>query len=64
MECPITDDNYDTMDRKTVRSICESVGERLRQSLRPDVSMPSRQLQILLEELHRRDGEQRRGASN
>jgi hypothetical protein len=64
MNGPITDDNCDTMDRKTIRSICDSVGERLRQSLRPDTSQPSRQLQQLLEEMRRRDRENRRWASN
>jgi hypothetical protein len=63
MNGPITD-NYETIDRKTIRSICDSVGERLRQSLRPDMSQPSRQLQQLLHELRRRDGEDRTGASN
>jgi hypothetical protein len=64
MNGPITDDNCDTMDRKTIRSICDSVGERLRQSLRPDTSQPSRHLQQLLEEMRRRDRENRRWASN
>jgi hypothetical protein len=63
MNCPITDD-CETIDRKTIRSICDSVGERLRQSLRPDMSRPSRQLQHLLDELRRRDREERPGASN
>jgi hypothetical protein len=64
MNVQITDDNCDTMDRKTIRSICDSVGERLRQSLRPDTSQPSRQLQQLLEEMRRRDRKNRRGVSN
>jgi hypothetical protein len=62
MNGPITEDNCDTIDRKTSRSICDSVGERLRQSLRPDTSRPSRELQQLLDELRRRDREDRRWA--
>jgi hypothetical protein len=56
-------DNGETIDRKTIRSICDSVGERLRQSLRPELSRPSHQIQQLLDELRRRDGEDRRKAS-
>jgi hypothetical protein len=63
MNGPITD-NRETIDRKTIRSICNSVGERLQQSLRPEMSRPSRQLQQLLDELRRRDREDRPGASN
>jgi hypothetical protein len=55
MTGPITEDNCDTIDRKTIRSICDSVGERLRQSFGPDTSRPSRELQQLLDELRRRD---------
>jgi hypothetical protein len=58
MNDPITDD-CDIIDRKTIRSICDSVGERLRQSLPPEASRPSRELQHLLDELRRRDGEAR-----
>jgi hypothetical protein len=63
MNGPVTD-NSETIDCKTIRSICNSVGERLQQSLRPDRSQPSRQLQQLLDELRRRDREDRPGASN
>jgi hypothetical protein len=45
----------DQIDRKTSRSICDAVGERLQQSMRPDYS-PSPRLQQLLDELRRRDG--------
>jgi hypothetical protein len=53
-------DNSETIDHKTSRSICEAVGERLQQSLRPDASRLSPRLQHLMDELRRRDGEERR----
>jgi hypothetical protein len=35
-------DNSERIDRKTSRSICDAVGERLRQNLRPEKSeLPS-----------------------
>lgn len=46
---------YEEIDRKTSRSICEAVGERLRQSLRPEVVRPSPRLERLIEELRRRE---------
>jgi hypothetical protein len=49
------------MDRKTCRSICDAVGERLQRDLRPDSSAPlSPYLQHLMEELRRRDVEESR----
>ena len=59
MNDPINE-GCDTIDRKTIRSICDSVGERLRQSLAPEASRPSPQLEQLLDELRRRDGHSRR----
>ena len=52
-------DNSETIDHKTSRSICDAVGERLQQSLRPDDSRLSPRLQHLMDELRRRDGEER-----
>jgi hypothetical protein len=49
----------ETIDRATSRSICDAVGERLQQSLRPDTSRLSSHLQHLLDELQRRDDEGR-----
>jgi hypothetical protein len=44
-----------TIDRMTSASICNAIGERLRQSLRPEASdLPSR-LQLLLDEMQRQD---------
>jgi hypothetical protein len=45
------------IDRSTSRSICDAVGERLQQDLRPETSPLPPHLQRLLEELHRRDDE-------
>jgi hypothetical protein len=49
------------IDRKTSRSICEAVGERLQRDLRPDFLPLSPNLQHLMDELRRRDdaGQQR-----
>jgi len=45
------------IDDRTCRSICDAVGERLQQSLRPDSSRPSSRLQHLMDELRKRDHE-------
>ena len=50
-------DSGELIDRKTSRSICDAVGERLQQSLRPDASSPSPHLQRLMDEFRRRDSE-------
>ena len=44
------------IDRRTSRSICDAVGERLQQSLRPESRLPTH-LEQLLNELARRDRE-------
>ena len=43
------------IDRKTSRSICNAVGERLQQSLEPEPSPLSDHLQFLMDELRKRD---------
>ena len=48
------------IDWRTSRAICDGVGERLRQSLRPEPRLTSH-LQHLLDELKKRD---RDGSSN
>jgi hypothetical protein len=48
------DNNDEQMDHKTLRAICDAVGERLQQSIRPEHA-PSDRLQHLLSELRRRD---------
>lgn len=50
--------NSDTesIDHKTSRSICDAVGERLQQAMRPERGLPQPLLQ-LVEQLRRRDAE-------
>ena len=59
----ITDDS-EPIDRKTLRSICDAVGERLQQSLRPEPSRLSSHLEHLMDELRKRDSEDRFRSSN
>jgi len=47
----------DGIDRKTSRSICDAVGQRLEQSLRPQFMPPSPELDSLVEEFRRRERE-------
>jgi hypothetical protein len=42
------------IDRRTSRSICDAVGERLQQRMRPDPRLPTH-LEQLLNELKKRD---------
>jgi hypothetical protein len=50
-------ESSEMIDRATSRSICDAVGERLQQSLRPEALQPSSHLQHLIDELRRRDHE-------
>ncbi len=59
-----TNDDSERIDRKTSRSICEAVAERLQQSLRPEPSRLSSHLEHLMDELRRRDEVNRRLMSN
>jgi hypothetical protein len=43
------------IDRKTSRSICDAVGERLRRDLRPESFMASSRLELLLDAIRRQD---------
>jgi hypothetical protein len=43
------------IDYRTSRLICDAVGERLQQNLRPDLSRLSPQLQHLLDKLRTQD---------
>jgi hypothetical protein len=54
-----TADNNEQIDHNTSRTICDAIGERLQQSLRPDTSRLSSHLQHLMDELRRRDSEDR-----
>ena len=49
------DTDNEQMDYKTSRSICDAVGERLQQSLRPERSDLSPRLRELMNELRQRD---------
>jgi hypothetical protein len=49
------DEISETIDRATSRSICDAVGERLQQSLRPEALQPSSYLEHLIDEMRRRD---------
>jgi hypothetical protein len=57
-------DNSEPIDRKTSRSICDAVGERLQQNLRPESLQFSSHLQHLLDELRKRDNDGRPMSSN
>jgi hypothetical protein len=52
-------ENSEQIDRKISRSICDAVGEQLQRSLRPESSRLSSHLQHLMEELRKRDDENR-----
>jgi hypothetical protein len=54
---------YEQIDHRTSRSICDAVGERLQQNIRPDHS-PSFHLQHLMDELRKRDSEAGPKSSN
>ena len=54
MKSPHTDD-VEPLDHKSSRSICDAVGERLQQTLRPEVTEMSSYLQRLVDELRKRD---------
>ncbi|MBR0870935.1 hypothetical protein JQ633_11245 [Bradyrhizobium tropiciagri] len=47
----------DQIDHKTCRYICDAVGERLQQNMRPEPALSSR-LQHLMDELRRRENDQ------
>jgi hypothetical protein len=48
------DNGDELIDHKTSRSICDAIGERLQQSMRPEPTLPDR-LQHLLNELRRHE---------
>ena len=48
------ENDCEPIDHKTSRTICEAVGERLQQSMRPEGKLSDR-LRRLLDELRRRD---------
>ena len=48
-------DDSEEIDRKTSRSICNAVGERLQQNFRPETSHLSSHLEHLMDELRKSD---------
>ncbi|MEK9280085.1 MULTISPECIES: hypothetical protein [unclassified Bradyrhizobium] len=52
----VSANNSEQIDRRTSRAICDAVGERLRQNLRPEPRLTSH-LEHLLDELKKRDRE-------
>ena len=55
MDARINSD-IEQIDHKTCLSICDAIGERLQQSLRPDTDLSPR-LRELVDQLRRRDNE-------
>ena len=47
---------YEQIDRKTLRAVCDGVGERLQQYMRPEATLPTH-LEQLMEELRQREKE-------
>jgi hypothetical protein len=48
---------HEEIDRKTSRSICDAVGQRLQQNLSPQIMPPAPELDRLIEEMRRRERE-------
>ena len=48
--------DFEQINHRTSRSICEAVGERLQQNMRPEAEL-SPHLQRLVDELRRRDND-------
>jgi hypothetical protein len=55
MDTRINND-FEQIDHKTCVSICDAIGERLQQNLRPEAELSPR-LRELIDELRRRDDE-------
>ena len=55
MDAEINSD-FEQIDHRTCQSICDAVGERLQQSIRPETELSSR-LRELMDELRRRDND-------
>ena len=55
MDAQINSD-FEQLDHRTCQSICDAVGERLQQRIRPETELSPR-LRALMDELRRRDNE-------
>ena len=51
------ENGFEPLDHRTCQSICDAIGERLRESLRQDNAALSNRLRQLLEELRERDAD-------
>ncbi|MET4070928.1 hypothetical protein ABID58_005738 [Bradyrhizobium sp. S3.2.6] len=56
MASPSANDS-EQIDRRTSRAICDAVGERLQQSIRPEPRLPTH-LEQLMDELRKRERDQ------
>lgn len=59
-----TTDSSEQIDHRTSRSICDAVGEKLQNSLRPESAHLTPRLQHLLDELRKQDHERHNGPSH
>jgi hypothetical protein len=57
MKSPHTNNDVESLDHKSSRAVCDAVGERLQQMLRPEPAGPSSHLQHLVDELRRREAD-------
>jgi hypothetical protein len=57
-------DSSEQIDRRTCRSICDAVGERLQKNLGPGSSRLPSHLEHLMDELHKRDSKSPAKPSN
>ena len=57
-------DSSEQIDRRTCRSICDAVGERLQKDLRPGSQRMPSHLEHLMDELRKRDSESPPKSSN
>jgi hypothetical protein len=55
MKSPHAHDDIAPLDHRSSRAICDAVGERLAQMLRPESTNTSSHLRDLVDELQRRD---------
>ena len=55
MKSPHTDEDIESLDHRSSRAICDAVGERLQQVLRPVSAGTSSHIDHLIDELRRRD---------
>ena len=53
---PEINSDFEQLDHRTCQSICDAVGERLQQRIRPETELSPR-LRELMDELRRRDNE-------